>query len=173
MSSSEASGRAPEKERRIKAAEFAWELVTQLAALRESRGLSQADLAKLIGTRQQAISRLENPRYDRQSLRTLRQVAEVLDAFIDVVVVPEEKAAVYLDTRFQPVLDEEPSYRWLDALEGFARATDTCVTRLSKRGFRDEWCRALMKENQPSATDWRTVAFPAAKKSVLPRERVA
>ncbi|MBI3967586.1 MAG: helix-turn-helix transcriptional regulator [Chloroflexi bacterium] len=96
-------------ERDLKAAELAWDLVIQLAKLREQRGLTQSQLADLVGTSQQAISRLENPLYDRHSLRVLREIAAALNAYVDVVVVPEEHVDAYLAHRYQPVLDDPPS----------------------------------------------------------------
>jgi transcriptional regulator with XRE-family HTH domain len=44
--------------------------------LRESRGLSQAQLAKALGTQPPAISRIEDADYDGHSLRILRKIAE-------------------------------------------------------------------------------------------------
>ncbi len=53
-------------------------LAHQLAELREKRGLTQAALAKKVGTTQAGISRLENPNYHNYSLLTLRKVARAL-----------------------------------------------------------------------------------------------
>lgn len=44
------------------------------------RGWSQGDLAKLLGTTQTAVSRLEDPSYGRYSLKTLMDLAKVFDA---------------------------------------------------------------------------------------------
>ena len=66
-------------------------LYLQIAALREQAGLSQAQLATLIKTSQQQISRLESPGYEGHSLATLRRVAKVLHARVRVVFEPEEK----------------------------------------------------------------------------------
>jgi transcriptional regulator with XRE-family HTH domain len=60
---------------RFKHAGEAWEVALQIAALREKAGLSQQDLAKLLGTSQQQISRLESPGYEGHSLSMLRRVA--------------------------------------------------------------------------------------------------
>jgi len=48
----------------------------QIRALRESRKLSQAQLAKALGTQPPAISRIENADYDGRSLRILRKIAD-------------------------------------------------------------------------------------------------
>jgi transcriptional regulator with XRE-family HTH domain len=68
----------------------AWEVALQIAALRQQAGLSQKDLAKLLKTSQQQISRLESPGYEGHSLATLRRVADVLHARVRVLFEPTE-----------------------------------------------------------------------------------
>jgi transcriptional regulator with XRE-family HTH domain len=75
---------------RFKNAGEAWDVALQLAALREHAGLSQKDLAKLLKTSQQQISRLESPGYEGHSLSTLRRVAGVLHARVRIVFEPAE-----------------------------------------------------------------------------------
>ena len=70
---------------RFKHAGEAWDVALQIAALRQRAGLSQKDLAKLLKTSQQQISRLESPGYEGHSLSTLRRVADVLNARVRVV----------------------------------------------------------------------------------------
>lgn len=55
-------------------------LAYRLHQLREGRGWSQAELARRMGTSQQAISRLEQGDHDGVTLRTLARMAEALDA---------------------------------------------------------------------------------------------
>jgi DNA-binding XRE family transcriptional regulator len=74
---------------RFKSAGEAWDVALQIAALRQQAGLSQKDLAKLLKTSQQQISRLESPGYEGHSLSTLRRVAEVLHARVRIVFEPE------------------------------------------------------------------------------------
>jgi transcriptional regulator with XRE-family HTH domain len=73
---------------RFKNAGEAWDVALQIAALREQAGLSQKDLAKLLKTSQQQISRLESPGYEGHSLSTLRRVAGVLHARVRIVFEP-------------------------------------------------------------------------------------
>lgn len=73
---------------RFRRAGEAWDVALQIAALREQAGLSQKDLAKLIKTSQQQISRLESPDYEGHSLSTLRRVAEALHARVRIVFEP-------------------------------------------------------------------------------------
>ena len=73
---------------RFKNAGEAWDVALQIAALREQAGLSQKDLAKLLKTSQQQVSRLESPAYEGHSLSTLRRVASVLSARVRIVFEP-------------------------------------------------------------------------------------
>ena len=75
---------------RFKRAGEAWDVALQIASLREEAGLSQKDLAKLLGTSQQQISRLESPGYEGHSLSMLRRVADALHARVRVVFEPGE-----------------------------------------------------------------------------------
>ncbi len=74
---------------RFKDAGEAWDVALQIAALRQQAGLSQKDLARLLKTSQQQISRLESPGYEGHSLSTLRRIAEVLHARVRIVFEPE------------------------------------------------------------------------------------
>jgi transcriptional regulator with XRE-family HTH domain len=87
----------PDFAERFRKAGEAWDVALQIAALREDSGLSQAELAKRVGTSQQQISRLESPNYEGHSLRMLRRVAEVLGADVKVKIYrqkPSKKRAV-------------------------------------------------------------------------------
>jgi len=68
--------------------EFA--LIRQLIDLRIKRGLSQRQLAKRAEMQQPTIARLEGGR--TASLKTLRRVAEALEARVEVRLVPREAA---------------------------------------------------------------------------------
>jgi DNA-binding XRE family transcriptional regulator len=67
----------------------AWDVALQIADLRRQAGLSQKELATLLHTSQQQISRLESPGYEGHSLSMLRRVAEALHARVRVVFEPE------------------------------------------------------------------------------------
>ena len=71
---------------RLAGAEEGWlfaQIAGQVADRRKERGLSQADLAELVGTTQSAIARLESggrpPRID-----TLLRIANALDADLHI-----------------------------------------------------------------------------------------
>lgn len=66
----------------------------QIRVLRQQRVMSQAELAEALGTSQNAIYRLENPSYGKNSISTLKKVA----SFFDVgLVVRFEKYSDILD----------------------------------------------------------------------------
>jgi len=77
---------------RFKQAGEAWDVALQIAALRELAGLSQKELAKMLKTSQQQVSRLESPAYEGHSLSMLRRVAKVLHANVRVVFEPAKAA---------------------------------------------------------------------------------
>jgi len=79
---------------RFKRAGEAWDVALQIAALRQRAGLSQKDLAKLLKTSQQQVSRLESPGYEGHSLSMLRRVAEALHAHVRVTFEPEKEGSV-------------------------------------------------------------------------------
>jgi len=51
----------------------------QIQSMRESRGWSQEELARRLGTNRMGVYRLENPNYGRQTLTTLKKVAATFD----------------------------------------------------------------------------------------------
>ena len=58
---------------RFEAADQAWDIALQLAALRPV-GLTQKQVSEQLGTKQQAIARLEDPAYTGHSLSMVRQI---------------------------------------------------------------------------------------------------
>ncbi len=59
-----------EEERRV------LQLAMKIARLRGKKGLTQAAFAKLMGTSQQAVSRIESGEYEGFTLKTLEKIAE-------------------------------------------------------------------------------------------------
>ena len=66
----------PEFKRHYENERQALKLAIKIAALREQKGLSQQELAKRMGTSQQAISRIESGEYEGFTLKTLEKIAE-------------------------------------------------------------------------------------------------
>lgn len=71
------------------------QVAREIYRLRASRGLTQAQLARKVGTSQSVIARLEDSDYEGHSLRMLRRIAEALDARLAVRLVPEEALAAH------------------------------------------------------------------------------
>jgi DNA-binding XRE family transcriptional regulator len=59
-----------EEERRV------LQLAMKISKLREKKGMTQAEFAKLMGTSQQAVSRIESGEYEGFTLKTLEKIAE-------------------------------------------------------------------------------------------------
>ena len=84
---------------RFEAADQAWDIALQLAALRQARGLTQKEVADLLGTKQQAIARLEDPACTGHSLSMVRKYVEALGASLDVTIIPAETTGAYAAQR--------------------------------------------------------------------------
>ncbi|MFZ4402721.1 MAG: helix-turn-helix domain-containing protein [Pseudobdellovibrionaceae bacterium] len=70
-------------------------IAEQLLRLRIQSGLTQAQLAKKVGTTASAISRYENAEYDRYELRTLKRMADACGGHIRLVIEgPDDKSRV-------------------------------------------------------------------------------
>ncbi len=62
----------------------ALKLAMKIAKLREEKGLSQQQLAKLMGTSQQAVSRIESGEYEGFTLKTLEKIADATGTRIKI-----------------------------------------------------------------------------------------
>lgn len=69
------------------------DIAGQVYELRTQAGLSQTQLAKLVGTTQSVISRLEDADYTGHSLSMLRRIASALHCRVEVKLVPEKTRA--------------------------------------------------------------------------------
>jgi len=84
------------KPRRLAAVEKARtndQVARKLTALRIAHGLSQRDLAKLIGTTASVICRLEDADYEGHSLAMLNRIAAALNQRLEIRFVPAERRA--------------------------------------------------------------------------------
>ncbi len=75
----------PEVRRMVKELEPEYALIRQLIRLRVSQGLTQKQLAKKLGTKQSAISRLERGNLST-TLRSFYKIARALDAELKITV---------------------------------------------------------------------------------------
>jgi ribosome-binding protein aMBF1 (putative translation factor) len=81
------AGRAAEVERERTNAEVAQLIYDR----RVAAGLTQKQLAKLVGTTQSVISRLEDADYEGHSLTMLQRIAGALGQRITIAMAPEER----------------------------------------------------------------------------------
>jgi ribosome-binding protein aMBF1 (putative translation factor) len=75
--------------RRVDEAKLNVRVAEMIHAARGEAGLTQAELARRVGTTQSAISRLEAADYEGHSLSMLQRIAEALHVRLEVRFVPE------------------------------------------------------------------------------------
>ena len=68
-------------------------LEQELVALREKRGLSQRQLAKLLGTSQPYVAKLESGRIKNVGVRTLVKCARALGGSVTIKIEPSKRDA--------------------------------------------------------------------------------
>jgi transcriptional regulator with XRE-family HTH domain len=94
-----------EYRRKFFLAETSARIAAQLISLRKRRQLNQSQVANLAGTAQPAISRAERADYQSWSFKTLRSIADALDARIRVTIEPAEE--VLHEYERAPVISDE------------------------------------------------------------------
>lgn len=72
----------------LERADQAWDIAFQIRDLRQKAGLTQKQLAELVGTKQSNIARIENADYTRYTLTTLEKVTKALKAKLEIKIVP-------------------------------------------------------------------------------------
>jgi ribosome-binding protein aMBF1 (putative translation factor) len=70
-------------------------IAMQIHRLRTKAGLSQKQLAQLVGTTQSVISRLESTEYSGHSMNMLEKIAAALRCEVRVDLVPKKKEYTY------------------------------------------------------------------------------
>ena len=76
----------------LERADRAWDIAFQIYDLRKKARLTQTQLAKLVGTRQSNIARIEAADYTSYTFKTLEKVAKALQAKLQIKIVPETKS---------------------------------------------------------------------------------
>ena len=83
-------GDDPVRRQRIAEARTNAEIAQMVYDARNAAGLTQKELADLVGTGQSTIARLEDSDYDGHSLSLLQRVAKALGCQIQLNMVPDE-----------------------------------------------------------------------------------
>jgi ribosome-binding protein aMBF1 (putative translation factor) len=66
-----------------------FELLESMIRTRVKKGITQAELARKMGTKQSAISRLEHSGIGKASIETLKKIADALDSRLVVKLQPK------------------------------------------------------------------------------------
>jgi ribosome-binding protein aMBF1 (putative translation factor) len=85
------AGKDPRRQRQLEEELANREVASQIYQLREKAGLSQAQLAKRVGTTQSVISRLEDADYEGHSLAMLTRIAAAVEQRVEIRFVPMKK----------------------------------------------------------------------------------
>lgn len=72
----------------LEKADRAWDIAFQVCDLRKKAGLTQTQLAKLVGTKQSNIARIESADYTGYTLKTLEKVTRALKSRLEIRIVP-------------------------------------------------------------------------------------
>ena len=85
------AGKAPATQERFEEEVANRQIAQKLYQLREQAGLSQAELARRVGTTQSVISRLEDADYEGHSLAMLNRIAAALRQRVEIRFVPQRR----------------------------------------------------------------------------------
>src|SRR3989344_4438362 len=73
---------------KVEKADDAWDIAFQVYDLRKKAKLTQTALAKLVGTRQSNIARIESADYTGYTFKTLEKITKALQARLEISIVP-------------------------------------------------------------------------------------
>lgn len=77
-------------------ADRAWDIAGQVYDLRKKAGLTQKELAELVGTKQSNIARLESADYTSYTWKTLEKITKVLKARLEIRIVPLDSKSAHI-----------------------------------------------------------------------------
>lgn len=80
--------RNPSLKEGLDKAREAWDIAFQIINLREKAGLTQKELADMVGTKQSNIARLESADYKSYTWKTLEKITKALKARLQIKIVP-------------------------------------------------------------------------------------
>ena len=85
------TGKDPAMQRMLEEESANREVGSRIYQLRQQAGLSQAELARRVGTTQSVISRLEDADYEGHSLALLNRIAAAVDQRVEIRFVPKKR----------------------------------------------------------------------------------
>ena len=83
---------SPEAREGLEEARAGAQVARRIYALRTGAGLTQRELAAMVGTKHTAICRLEDDDYEGHSLSMLRRIAKALGKRVEIHFVPDPEA---------------------------------------------------------------------------------
>jgi len=85
------TGIDPKTDPRIRSIARHYDVAQMIYDARTTAGLTQQQLAKMIGTQQSVISRLEHADYEAQSLAMLERIADALHLKVELRLTPAKR----------------------------------------------------------------------------------
>jgi len=85
------AGSDPKRQQRFEEEVANREVAQKIFQLRHDAGLSQAELARRVGTTQSVISRLEDADYEGHSLAMLKRIAAAVERRVEIRFVPRKR----------------------------------------------------------------------------------
>src|SRR4030067_3753417 len=78
----------PSFQEQLDKAARAWDIAFQVHDLRKKAGFTQTQFAKMVGTKQSNIARIESADYTGYTLKTLEKVTRALKAKLEIRIIP-------------------------------------------------------------------------------------
>ncbi len=85
------AGKDPKRQQQFEEELANREVASRIFQLREQAGISQAELARRVGTTQSVISRLEDADYAGHSLAMLNRIAAAVERRVEIRFVPRKR----------------------------------------------------------------------------------
>ena len=79
--------RDPKLKERLEKVDRAWNIAFQIVNIREKADITQKELARMVGTKQSNIARLESADYTAYTLKTLEKITKALKARLEVRII--------------------------------------------------------------------------------------
>lgn len=85
----------PEFRKALDSLDAEFRLIESMIKAREEAGITQSELAKKIGTKQPALSRLERGGFRKATVETLGKIADALDSNLVIKLEPKRKGRAH------------------------------------------------------------------------------
>ncbi len=142
-------------------------LATQIKVLREARGLTQADLGRVVGTKQSGFSRFEDVNHSSWKTDTLWKIARGLGVRVNISFetfgsLIEDKKRFKRESLLRPTFEDDPAFK-APAIGG--GNFSTAVGAYIQSPFRASSTIGLPYESQPEwigfESVWSRYGYPA------------